>query len=163
MARHSALYVLVAGGIVLAAAAESIEARHMQAVGTRPGIGVSGVGVPAPYVPAPGVSTSTVPSAGVMTPMATGNPGVESRHTKTNAVINDPGHPARHVETPAIESQPGVTAAAPAVPSLPSGYYTAIPGDAEQVMHKGELVYSVKGKFYRPEYYMGNIVYVAVK
>jgi len=160
---HQALFMLITGGVLLAAAVESVEAKHMQPVGTRPGIGVSGVGVPTPFIPAPGVSTPTVASTSVTTPMVTGNPGVASRNTNTNAVIADPGHTAQHVETQGVVSQPGVATQAPAVHSLPSGYYTSIPANAEQVMHKGELVYSVNGRFYRPEYYMGNIVYVAVK
>ena len=164
MARHrSTLVVVLAVGLAWAGAGKPAEARHVQPVGTRPGIGVSGIGVPTVYIPAPGVATPTVPSTSVTTPMVTGNPGVASKNTSTQIAAANPGATARHVETQAVVAQPGVATHAAPVHTLPSGYYTSIPADALQVMYKGELVYSVNGKYYRPEYYMGNIVYVIVK
>jgi hypothetical protein len=88
---------------------------------------------------------------------------VASKNTNTQMVVANPGASAQHVETQGVVAQPGVATNAPATHTLPSGYYTSIPADAVQVMHKGEMVYSVNGKYYRPEYYMGNIVYVVVK
>ena len=161
MTTRSILCVVV-GSIVMFASMSSVEARR-QPVGTRPGLGISGVGVPTPYIPAPGVATPTVNSSSVTTPMVTGNPGVSSTQTNTSQVIANPGATARHVETQGVSSQPGVATSAAPTHSLPSGYYTSIPADAVQVMHKGEMVYSVNGRYYRPEYYMGNIVYVLVK
>lgn len=165
MTRNRSVWLGVALTSAVIVATQPVAAKRFQGGGTmvRPGLGVSGIGVPTPYIPAPGVATPTVNSNNVTTPMVTSNPGVPSRNTNTNAVIANPGATAQHVETQGVASQPGVATNAPAVSTLPHGYYTSIPPDAVQVMHKGEMVFSSRGAFYRPEYYMGNVVYVVVK
>jgi hypothetical protein len=57
---------------------------------------------------------------------------------------------------------PAVATAAPGVGGLPHGYYTTIPSTAVQVMHRGSMCYAVAGVYYRPEYYLGSLVYVVV-
>ena len=154
------LFTLVASGVLLFAV-QPAGARHRQSTGSKPGIGVSGIGVSAVFVPAPGVATPTVRTNTVTTPMATGGPGVTSRNVTSSGVTSNPGVAAPGVNTRQIAT-PQVPTAAPAIGGLPQGYYTSIPSDAVQVMHRGEMVYSANGVFYRPEYYLGSLVYVRV-
>jgi hypothetical protein len=137
------------------------DAKRQQYAGSRPGIGVSGVGVPAVFVPAPGVATPTVNTRSVSSPAVIGAPGVTARNVTSPAVTGNPGVPTSGVASRNV-AMPEVTTVAPATAALPQGYYTSIPPDAVQVMHRGEMVFSAKGVFYRPEYYMGSLVYVRV-
>ena len=53
------LWRVVASGVFVFAV-QSADAKHWQSAGSRPGIGVSGIGVSAVFVPASGVSTPTI-------------------------------------------------------------------------------------------------------
>ena len=154
------LWRVVASGVFVFAV-QSAHAKHWQSAGSRPGIGVSGIGVSAVFVPAPGVSTPTVNTRSVSTPGVTAAPGVTTRSATTPMITGNPGTAMPGVTSPHV-APPEVATVAPATAGLPQGYFTSIPSDAVQMMHRGEMVYYAKGVYYRPEYYMGSLVYVRV-
>ena len=158
---RQALWALVWSGAILFGV-DAAQAKQPQSVGSKPGIGVSGIGVSAVFVPAPGVATPTVTTKNITTPMAIGNPGVTSRNTTTQQITGAPGVAVPGVQTKMNTAAPGVATRAAAVDSLPKGYYTAIPSTDDQRMYKGIMCYYVNGIYYRPEYYMGSLVYVIV-
>jgi hypothetical protein len=148
---------------VVAGLVNAVEARRWQSTGiSKPGLGVSGIGVSTVFVPAPGVSTPTVHASNVTTPMVTGTPGVTSRNVTTPMTTGLPGAAAPGVSTQAVVGSPGVATSAAPVNGLPRGYYTSIPGDAVQKLHRGEMCYYSGGIYYRAEFYMGSLVYVVV-
>jgi hypothetical protein len=154
------VFTLVTAAVVLFAV-ESADAKHQQILVGKPGLGVSGIGVSTVFVPAPGVPTPSVRSSSVTTPMVVGNPGVTARDATTPMITGNPG-----VSAPMVAGQhvatPEVATVAPAVGGLPHGYYTTIPSSAVQVVHRGDTCYKVGNVYYRPEYYMGSLVYVVV-
>ena len=163
MTHNRAMLLVLVLGVVWSVAVQPVDARHRQGTGSRPGLGVTGVGVSAVFVPAPGVATPTTLTKSVTTPMVTGNPGATAHHTTTPMVTGNPGAASSTVTTESVTAPPGVATSAVGVSGLPHGYYTSIPSNAVQVMHKGEMVYSASGVYWRPEYYMGSLVYVVVK
>jgi hypothetical protein len=154
--------MLVTAGVMLVAG-QSADAKRWQSAGSKPGLGVSGVGVSTVFVPAPGVvATPGVRSPGITTPAVAGTPGVSSRNIGTSSIAGSPGVSAPSVATRGVETAPGVPTSAPGVEALPRGYYTTIPSTAVQTMHRGETCYFAAGVYYRPEYYLGSLVYVVV-
>ena len=161
MTRSQRLLWTVTSGVMLLAA-QTIDAKQQSSPRPRPGIGVSGIGVTSVFVPAPGVPTPTVRSSNVTTPMVTATPGVTSRNVTTPQIIGAPGMAAPGVNTQAVTAAPGVATRAPATTTLPRGSYTAIPSTAVEREFKGITCYYADGVYYRPEYYMGSLVYVVV-
>jgi hypothetical protein len=155
------MVALVAGGVVLFAV-QPAGAKHRQTTGGRPGLGVGGVGVSTAFVSVPVVAAPEVRAAGITTPAIAGTPGVNARSVEASPVSGTPGVSARSVATQGIDGTPGAATKAPGVAALPRGYYTTIPATAVQTIHHGETCYYAAGVYYRPEYYLGSLVYVAI-
>ena len=160
MIRKPAIVFALTASAVVFSAIQPARAQYPN-TGSKPGIGVSGVGVSAVFVPAPGVATPTVQSRSTAAPMVSPNV-VASKNVATQHVLRDPGVVTSGVQTQMVTGAPGVAVAAPPIHGLPSGYYTTIPPTAVQKLYKGETCYYADGVYYRPEYYLGSVVYVRV-